>query len=69
MQAFHPECHAARSEKAVKYTFNPFLEKWQGSECRVTVDKQPFASGGMRFCLRLFELEENGDFMPVSNPF
>ena len=34
--------------------------------CRVVIEKQPFAEGGMRFCLRLFELEDNGDFMPVS---
>ena len=56
----------SRSEQALKYTFNPFDEKWHSQPCRVVIEKKPFAEGGMRFCLRLFELEENGDFMPVT---
>jgi hypothetical protein len=54
-----------RAEKATKYTFNPFDEQWHSYDCRVVVEKRPFAEGGMRCCLRMFELEDNGDFMPV----
>eukprot|EP00802_Teleaulax_amphioxeia_P010616 Tamp_10644.p1 GENE.Tamp_10644~~Tamp_10644.p1 ORF type:complete len:407 (-),score=71.71 Tamp_10644:509-1729(-) len=53
-----------RAEKATKYTFNPFDEQWHSYDCRVVVEKRPFAEGGMRCCLRMFELEDNGDFMP-----
>lgn len=51
--------------------------KWRmhGAACRQLVmclglsvrqEKKPFAEGGMRFCVRMYELDDNGDFMPVT---
>mmetsp|Transcript_16798 Transcript_16798/g.40491 ORF Transcript_16798/g.40491 Transcript_16798/m.40491 type:complete len:352 (+) Transcript_16798:203-1258(+) len=54
----------SRSEPAIKFTYNPHSETWQSHKCRVFVDPKPFAEGGMRLCLKLFELEDNGNFMP-----
>ena len=34
--------------------------------CPVRQEKKPFAEGGMRFCVRMYELDDNGDFMPVT---
>ena len=57
-----------RTEQATKYTYNPFDQEWHSYPCRVVVEKRPFAEGGMRCCLRMFELEENGGLMPVCLP-
>jgi len=40
-----PQAMQSRSERALKYTFNPFDEKWHSTGCRVVVEKQPFAEG------------------------
>ena len=57
-----------RTEQATKYTYNPFDQEWHSYPCRVVVEKRPFAEGGMRCCLRMFELEETGGLMPVCLP-
>jgi hypothetical protein len=57
-----------RTEQATKYTYNPFDQEWHSYPCRVVVEKRPFAEGGMRCCLRMYELEENGGLMPVCLP-
>mmetsp|Transcript_51992 Transcript_51992/g.105929 ORF Transcript_51992/g.105929 Transcript_51992/m.105929 type:complete len:375 (-) Transcript_51992:134-1258(-) len=54
----------SRSEAATKFTFNPATDSWHSEATRVVVERKPFAEGGMRFCLKLHELEENGDFIP-----
>ena len=53
-----------RSELATKFTYNPHNETWQTHKVRVVVDKKPFAQGGMRVCMKLYELEDSGDFVP-----
>mmetsp|Transcript_460 Transcript_460/g.950 ORF Transcript_460/g.950 Transcript_460/m.950 type:complete len:392 (+) Transcript_460:139-1314(+) len=54
----------SRSEAATKFTYNPAKDSWQSESIRVVVENQPFEEGGMRYCMKLYELEDNGTFIP-----
>ena len=37
-----------KTERAIKYSFNPFQGQWLGQRCRIIIESEPFAEGGMR---------------------
>ena len=51
----HPpsDWNKIRSEKAEKWTYSYEKEKWFKEQCKVKIDKVPFAKGGMRYVFHL----------------
>ena len=61
MKCLQPQPGPNRGQKAFKYTYVIEGDSWDSEECIVKIAERPFASGGMRYCVRANRIDNNSD--------
>ena len=55
---------APQPQRALKYRYDAFMEEWTSEESVVMIARKPFADGGMRWCYKMYEIDQDGKHAP-----
>ena len=61
MKCLQPISGPNRGQRAFKYTYVIEGDSWDSEECIVKIAERPFASGGMRYCVRANQIDGSSD--------
>jgi hypothetical protein len=57
----HQSAGTHRAHKAFRYSYVIEGDTWDSEECEVKIAERPFASGGMRWCIRANKIDGCSD--------